>query len=290
MTKDEAETLLDNTFEICVRKGRFSEYHEVWREKSVERASGLSVALSLEWHDIQWKLKSRGLQAKWRELNLNPTGALKGDCTTRAMTFCFPDIGYLVLNSKQHQRAREELDSTWNNSRVWKQVAEEQGEYKFFKLVHPLTRARVASMTSDLKYPTLTISSSHVAACSRGEVIDTWDSRCGRVKEIGVDPRDIKSIQKISDLDLEERWPWSWRAEVAKFNKKCYNLDIKLKERERSSTMGKNYRITIQNPTSKLVGSTTVFAWNEASAKEEALQKLGAMGFTEVIHCQALAA
>ena len=53
MTKNEAETLLDNTFDICARKGRFSEYHEVWKEKSVERASGLSVALSLEWHDIQ---------------------------------------------------------------------------------------------------------------------------------------------------------------------------------------------------------------------------------------------
>lgn len=54
--------------------------------------------------------------------------------------------------------------------------------------------------------------------------------------------------------------------------------------------MGKSYRITLQNPASKMVGSTTVFAWDEASAKQEAKTKLEALGFTEVIRCQALAA
>jgi len=52
--------------------------------------------------------------------------------------------------------------------------------------------------------------------------------------------------------------------------------------------MGKNYQVTLQNPKSKMVGSTTVFAWDEAAAKQEAKSRLEALGFTEVLRCQAM--
>jgi hypothetical protein len=47
--------------------------------------------------------------------------------------------------------------------------------------------------------------------------------------------------------------------------------------------MGKNYRVTLQNPNTKLVGSTTVLAWSTTEAKEEALKRLEPMGFTSVL-------
>lgn len=53
VTEDEAETLLDSTFEACARKGKFSEHHEACRE--VGRA-GFRINRDLVfgvWHIIQ---------------------------------------------------------------------------------------------------------------------------------------------------------------------------------------------------------------------------------------------
>lgn len=47
-----------------------------------------------------------------------------------------------------------------------------------------------------------------------------------------------------------------------------------------------NYRVMLQNPSTKQVGSLTVKTWSPEDAKAEAKSRLGCMGFTEVLKCE----
>lgn len=48
-----------------------------------------------------------------------------------------------------------------------------------------------------------------------------------------------------------------------------------------------SYRVMLQNPSTKQVGSVTITSWSPEDAKSEAKSRLECMGFTEVLKCEA---
>ena len=48
-----------------------------------------------------------------------------------------------------------------------------------------------------------------------------------------------------------------------------------------------HYRVMLQNPSTKQVGSVTITSWSEEDAKSEAKTRLERLGFTEVLKCEA---
>ena len=49
-----------------------------------------------------------------------------------------------------------------------------------------------------------------------------------------------------------------------------------------------SYKVMLQNPSTKQVGSLTVKTWSPEDAKAEAKAKLECMGFTEVVSCRVM--
>ena len=47
-----------------------------------------------------------------------------------------------------------------------------------------------------------------------------------------------------------------------------------------------SYRVMLQNPSTKQVGSITITSWSPEDAKAEAKSRLERMGFTEVLKCE----
>ena len=48
-----------------------------------------------------------------------------------------------------------------------------------------------------------------------------------------------------------------------------------------------SYKVLLQNPSTKQVGSVTIVSWSPEDAKAEAKSRLERMGFTEVLKCEA---
>lgn len=167
----------------------FEPYRNLWKE--VVR-SGFRIKRGWIDHKLVHVVspKKRNMNAPWKELNLNPDGKSIGDCTTRALAYCFPEVGYHKLNQLQRTIARE-FGFGWKSPFTWHQVAKETGGYEFFELRKKMSRANVAKLFSGLAKPVFTSSSRHVAVVDKGTVIDSWDSRGGRVVKVGLAPCDI---------------------------------------------------------------------------------------------------
>lgn len=190
----ELEKKLD--FLVKNYKSNKDEYVDLWKNvcNAGFRISRGLIANSLK-HCI--KAKKRGLEAPWRCLNLSPDQGSHGDCTTRALAYCFPEIGYHTLKLEQ-KRLSKMTGRAWNNCEVWHRVAFDHGGYEFFKLRVKRSRANVARSLKDLKSPILARSSGHVAVIHHGEVVDSWDSRNGRILELGFkNKEDVEMAKSI---------------------------------------------------------------------------------------------
>ena len=115
---------------------------------------------------------------------------VKGDCTTRAISFC-TGVDYMVIRAEQMKNARETYGLTWKHDVVWSKSLLSRG---FAKIV--LDRKHIARSTFIKLAKTLpifagkiaTVSSDHIAAIDMAsrKVLDTWNSSGGRIKNIYV--------------------------------------------------------------------------------------------------------
>lgn len=126
---------------------------------------------------------------------------LKGDCTTRALTYA---IGgdYTEIENRQYEIAtiRGGLRNQTSN---WGRVAEENG-FVLVWWIGSVKRSVLGGMVrknGKVNRPIITISSGHCAVVDiDGSVRDTWDSRGGRVKFLYCHKSDTTTI-----LDLLKR-------------------------------------------------------------------------------------
>lgn len=128
----------------------------------------------------------------------------KGDCTTRALTFCLAgEMTYNEVEAEQYRLAKV-LGRRRNCTGVYDQILVRKG-WKWIQLSKTMARGEVAVRLAK-KLPNLkalTLSRKHIAAVEGGKLIDTWDSRADRVFAIMV-PGDSNTInQAVWCLDWD---------------------------------------------------------------------------------------
>lgn len=128
----------------------------------------------------------------------------KGDCTTRALTFCLSgEMTYNEVEDEQYRLAKV-LGRRRNCTGVYDQILARKG-WKWIQLSKTMARGEVAVRLAK-KLPNLkalTLSRKHIAAVEGGKLIDTWDSRADRVFAIMV-PGDSNTInQAVWCLDWD---------------------------------------------------------------------------------------
>lgn len=123
---------------------------------------------------------------------------LKGDCTTRALTYA---IGgdYTEIENRQYKIA-EIRGGLRNQTSNWGRVAEENG-FVLVWWVGTVKRSVIGGMVrknGKVNRPIITISSGHCAVVDTdGSVRDTWDSRGGRVKFLYCHKSDTTTILEL---------------------------------------------------------------------------------------------
>ena len=157
----------------------------------------------------QKKIKGIAGQCVWEETNVRPdTWNAKdnciGDCTTRSIvTVLAGEMTYNEVEDEQYRLAKI-FHSRRNRTGVYDQILANRG-WKWIQLSKPMSRGEVAVRLAK-KLPNLkalTLSKKHIAAVEGGKLIDTWDSRAGRVFAIMV-PGDSTTInQAVWCLDWD---------------------------------------------------------------------------------------
>ena len=136
---------------------------------------------------------------KWVNTNVRPDSYnthdnCKGDCTTRALTYCLAgELTYNQVEDEQYKRA-EKVGKRRNRTGVYDTIMLERG-WRWIQLSKPIARGEVAVRLAK-KLPgvkAMTLSKTHIAAVDGGNLIDTWDSRGGRVFAVMV-PGDKKTL------------------------------------------------------------------------------------------------
>lgn len=118
------------------------------------------------------------------------TRTLRGDCTSRAMTFVLQGtMTYRQIESEQYALAAREKSrgrrARRNSNGIWDLVIINRGWVKI-ALNRALKRSIVGKrLAGKIHAPVISLSCGHVAAIDEnGAVRDTWDSRGGRVRAI----------------------------------------------------------------------------------------------------------
>ena len=156
-------------------------------------------------HNVRGMAKA----CKFDETNVRPDtwnihDNCKGDCTTRALTYCLGgEMTYDQVEAEQYRLAKV-FKTTRNRTGVYDIILSRKG-WKWIQLSKPMARGEVAVRLAK-KLPTLkamTLSRRHIAAVEGGRLIDTWDSRGDRVFAVMV-PGDSDTInQAIWCLDWD---------------------------------------------------------------------------------------
>ena len=110
-----------------------------------------------------------------------------GDCTTRAIVAALEGaMTYDEVESEQYRLAKE-MHSVRNRTGVYDKILVTRG-WRWIQLGKCMTRGEVAVRLKHYIHGVcaLTLSRSHIATVKDGELIDTWDSRGGRVFAIMV--------------------------------------------------------------------------------------------------------
>ena len=127
-----------------------------------------------------------------RPSNWNEHTHNKGDCTTRSMTYCLNGaMSYEEIEAEQY-RIGKEKGRVRNATGVWDEIMLRRG-YTWIQLEKRVSRQMIANYLSNFENAMITISRGHACAIHMGKVIDTWDSRSGRVYGI---------LVKITDFDF----------------------------------------------------------------------------------------
>lgn len=133
------------------------------------------------------KIRGTAANCVFKETNVRPdTWNIKdncsGDCTTRAIVAALDGaMTYDEVEAEQYRLAKE-MHSVRNRTGVYDKILVTRG-WRWIQLGKCMTRGEVAVR---LKFYmpdacALTLSRSHIATVKNGELIDTWDSRAGRV-------------------------------------------------------------------------------------------------------------
>ena len=115
--------------------------------------------------------------------NWNSHDNCKGDCTTRAITYALNgEMTYAEVEKEQYRLAAA-YGTHRNTTGTYDQILVNRG-WRWIQFSKCVSRGEVAvylakSLGKDVT--ALTLSRTHIAAVKNGELIDTWDSRGGKV-------------------------------------------------------------------------------------------------------------
>lgn len=164
--------------------------HEI--EDILEACPGTSLIKIVRNGRTYFGLKIQDRKAPLIMVNMNPSKAMAGDCTTRALTYALQTTGENITYSQIRQRQRELADEIalcarpgkgWNFNGVYERQLWARG-WITVKLQRPMTRTSFARMISFMHDPVLVHSRGHVSIIHRGMIVDSWDSRMGRVDAV----------------------------------------------------------------------------------------------------------
>lgn len=188
-------------------------YGYVLRKKVVKNAWGRRIGTI--WQAIpedEVKKRTRHFAAEWKKIDMTPKDGkptCKGNCTTRAMSFCLQGIfTYREIEHEQYRLAEEENMKRGlfrgdgcskvhrNSSGTWDSIMIDLG-YEWIKFNRTIRRDNLAVALRNMDYPIITHSSRHVAVVDKGVVVDSWDSRHGRCDRILVKPEDKERVLEM---------------------------------------------------------------------------------------------
>lgn len=145
------------------------------------------------------KPKKQGTKTPWKLVNMNPHGDHEGDCTTRALAWVFREKwSYSQLRAMQEKISAQTLGGTWRSA--WVDIALDEG-WDSIVLKRHVQTAKIAELFHKglLKHPVFVRTTGHVAVVDDGVVVDSWDSRCKRVKQVLVQKEDFDMAKHTLD-------------------------------------------------------------------------------------------
>lgn len=119
-----------------------------------------------------------------------------GDCTTRCIVTCLEGkMDYRAVEAEQYRLAK--IRGTHRNiTGTWDKLLTNNG-FKWLQLKNLKSRANIASYLASIETPIATLSRTHVCAVKNGQVLDTWDSRGGRVYGLCVKEQDLLNVKSL---------------------------------------------------------------------------------------------
>ena len=147
------------------------------------------------------KPKKQGTKTPWKLVNMNPRGDYEGDCTTRALAWVFREKwSYSQLRAMQEKISARSLScgKTWRSA--WIDIAHDEG-WDAIVLKRYVQTAKIAELFHKglLKHPVFVRTACHVAVVDDGVLVDSWDSRCKRVKQVLVKKEDFDVAKHALD-------------------------------------------------------------------------------------------
>ena len=155
---------------------------------------------------IEWVAKNiteRSCLAPLKQIDMSPNHKhLKGNCTTRAMAYIFRGVmTYDEIEAEQYRLADKINEDSYyhyhrNSTNVWIKVLEARKYCRLDINTPKITREMMSVILKGChNSPFVSISSGHCAVndvdCS---VVDSWDSRKGKIKSIVVSNYDLENI------------------------------------------------------------------------------------------------
>lgn len=124
------------------------------------------------------------MKSYWKFLNLNPSGGIAPDCTTRTLAFC---LGKDYSEIKEHQikisLAVSGRKSHWNAFYVLECILI-NSNWTRLVLVNKIVRRKLVEILEKVPVKVMTESYEHVSPIYKGKIYDTWDCSGGRVNTL----------------------------------------------------------------------------------------------------------
>jgi hypothetical protein len=154
-----------------------------------------------KWYAVSSSSTTRNNECEYIFTDIRPKNrsCLKGDCTTRALTYA---IGgdYTAIENRQYAIAAQ-YGGLRNQTSNWGKVAEENNFVRIYWKFGSIKRSILGGMVrrnGKVHRPLITVSSGHCAVVDKdGSVRDTWDSRGGKVKYLYCHKSDIITILEL---------------------------------------------------------------------------------------------
>lgn len=187
-------------------KKELKEIRESWNVYTTElKSMGYILKKSKYWDGIYCRIKwsaitpkenTRNNECEFIYTDTRPKNrtCLKGDCTTRALTYAL-NVDYTNIENRQYEMAKI-YGGLRNQNKNWGRVAEENGFVKV-KWVGCIKRSIIGMMVmqNKINHPLITVSSGHCAVVDKdGSVRDIWDSRGGKVKYLYCHYSDVYNV------------------------------------------------------------------------------------------------